>query len=161
MATIHRAENTDDPKKLENIFTAFGKLASSVCPLLVPTHPQTRKQLEKLSIISGINKHVLTIEAVSYLDMITLEKNAKVIFTDSGGVQKEAYFAHVPGLTLRNETEWTETLSGGWNRFTGAETKKIMEGFNSACENQQETFESYFGDGHSGEKILDILRSQT
>ncbi len=160
LATVHRAENTDDPKRLKHVFKAFGQIASSNCPFIIPIHPRTRQAIEKLRLEPELDKHVRLVEPVSYLDMIFLEVNAKVILTDSGGVQKEAYFAKVPCITLRNETEWTETLTGGWNRLVGAQTKTIIEGFSNATSTYQSASESYFGDGRSGEKILGILQSQ-
>jgi UDP-N-acetylglucosamine 2-epimerase len=99
LATVHRAENTDDPKKLKNIFKAFGQIASSNCPFIVPIHPRTRKELQKLDIRSEKNNNIRLLTPLSYLDMISLETNAKVILTDSGGVQKEAYFAKVQCTT--------------------------------------------------------------
>jgi UDP-N-acetylglucosamine 2-epimerase len=153
LATVHRVENTDDSSRLKNIYKAFGELASSDCPFIVPIHPRTRVALEKLKVNTELNMHVRLISPVSYLDMIFLEVNAKVILTDSGGVQKEAYFAKVPCLTLRNETEWTETLAGGWNRLMGAETEKIIEGFSNATSNLQSDFGSYFGDATQVKKF--------
>jgi UDP-N-acetylglucosamine 2-epimerase len=161
LATVHRAENTDDPKRLEHVFKAFGQIASSNCPFIIPIHPRTRQAIEKLRLEPELDKHVRLVEPVSYLDMIILEVNAKVILTDSGGVQKEAYFAKVPCITLRNETEWTETLTGGWNRLVGAEIHSILGGFNQINFSRPRPVTSHFGNGRSGQKILNILRTQT
>jgi UDP-N-acetylglucosamine 2-epimerase len=161
LATVHRAENTDDSSRLQNIYKTFGELASSDCPFIVPIHPRTRKALVKLKVYAEPNTHVRLISPVSYLDMICLEVNAKVILTDSGGVQKEAYFARVPCLTLRDETEWTETLSGGWNHLVGAGMDSIMEGFEKLNFNRRRPVSSYFGNGRSGQKIISILSPET
>ncbi|TBL70840.1 non-hydrolyzing UDP-N-acetylglucosamine 2-epimerase [Paenibacillus thalictri] len=114
LATIHRAENTDDPIRLKAIVEAFIKLET---PLLLPLHPRTLNRLQTMGLAAELaqSPHIRLIEPVSYLAMLQLERHAKGIITDSGGVQKEAYFAGVPCFTLRSETEWTETLSGGWN----------------------------------------------
>jgi UDP-GlcNAc3NAcA epimerase len=120
LATIHRAENTDDPARLANLFQALAKLASER-KVVLPLHPRTRKALES----AGLATDALTlIEPVGYLDMAQLERNAAVIATDSGGVQKEAFFYRVPCVTLRDETEWVELVELGWNRVcppTGVE----------------------------------------
>lgn len=114
LATIHRAENTDDPVRLKAITEALLRLEAT---LLLPLHPRTLSRLQTLGLDAVLTSspHICLIEPVSYLAMLQLERHAKGIITDSGGVQKEAYFAGVPCFTLRSETEWTETLSGGWN----------------------------------------------
>jgi UDP-GlcNAc3NAcA epimerase len=127
---------------------------------MVPLHPRTRKQLEKLNITSGDNRHVHTLKPVSYLDMVALEKNAKAILTDSGGVQKEAYFANVPCITLRDETEWVETTKDGSNRVVGTEINEIIRGYHEITEVDSRASSSHYGDGHSGEKIIELLNSE-
>ena len=120
LATIHRAENTDEPKKLKSIFYALDKIAQNGWHVIVPLHPRTQKKLNN-SETYQLNDLVL-IEPLSYLDMLLLEKQAKVILTDSGGVQKEAYWFEVPCVTLRNETEWVETVETSWNYLAGTDT---------------------------------------
>jgi len=116
LATIHRAENTDNLQRLDTIFRALTQLASEWV-VVVPLHPRTRRRLTDLNPSYLLNApQLLLIEPVGYLDMIQLERNAAVILTDSGGVQKEAFFYQVPCVTLRDETEWIETVELGWNR---------------------------------------------
>ena len=113
LATIHRAENTDDPRRLRAIFGALHRLAREV-PVVMPLHPRTRGALSRLGWRAG-HPGLRIVEPVGYLDMVMLEKHARLIATDSGGVQKEAYFFGVPCATLREETEWVELVTAGWN----------------------------------------------
>ena len=147
LGTVHRAENTDAPQRLQNIFSAFSELDA---PIIVPLHPRTRK------LLSGIqySDNVKILEPVSYLEMVLLLKNSKKVLTDSGGLQKEAYFLKKPCITLRDETEWIETLEGNWNFIVGADKEKILE--KVSVQNFAEQTNA-FGDGHAGEKIVDEL----
>jgi UDP-N-acetylglucosamine 2-epimerase len=120
LATVHRAENTDDPRRLTAIVQA---LAQSAEPVVFPVHPRTRAAL---GTSAGRLSAVRLIDPVGYLDMVRLESAARVIVTDSGGVQKEAYWLGVPCVTVRDETEWVETVEAGWNRLTGADTNAIV-----------------------------------
>jgi UDP-GlcNAc3NAcA epimerase len=113
VATIHRAENTDDPQRFSQVI-AWLEAAAADRVVILPTHPRTRKLLEAQGITL---KGVRLIEPLGYLDMAWLAHNAAAIFTDSGGLQKEAYFHRVPCVTLRDETEWVETIEAGWNRL--------------------------------------------
>jgi UDP-GlcNAc3NAcA epimerase len=113
LATIHRAENTNDAARLTSIFDALNKVSREI-PVVMPLHPRTRKFLQNLGISAS---NIKIIDPVGYLDMIMLEKNARLIATDSGGVQKEAYFYRVPCVTLRDETEWTELIEHQWNHL--------------------------------------------
>ncbi len=124
LATVHRAENTDQPENLNNILTAFIALANSGQTVVFPVHPRTRKHL--VAFTENSCSRLLMIDPVSYLDMLVLETNAKVVLTDSGGVQKEVYWLGVPCVTLRDETEWVETLVDGRNRLAGADAKRIQ-----------------------------------
>lgn len=112
LATIHRAENTDDPKRLKAIIQGFEWFGGII---VLPLHPRTRGRLDSLGF--GLPSNVIVIDPVGYLDMVMLEKNAALIATDSGGVQKEAFFYRVPCVTLRDETEWSELVTAGWNRL--------------------------------------------
>lgn len=125
LATVHRAENTDQPQRLEGIVKAFLALAKSGQTVVFPAHPRTKKQLEQLS-CDWTDRLILT-DPVSYLDMVLLESEARVILTDSGGIQKEAWWLRVPCITLRDETEWVETVECGWNRLVGSSTHRILE----------------------------------
>jgi UDP-GlcNAc3NAcA epimerase len=116
LVTIHRAENTDNPERLARIVEGI-RIAAQITPVLWPVHPRTRTALTGLPAAAGLPAAVRMIEPVGYLDMIELERNASVIVTDSGGVQKEAFFYQVPCVTLRDETEWTELVEAGWNRL--------------------------------------------
>lgn len=120
VSTIHRAENTDHPERLHAILRALGQVGE---PVLLPLHPRTRGRLEGMNVPPSV--HVL--QPVSYLSMLTLVQNARRVFTDSGGLQKEAIWLGTPCVTLRDETEWTETMAGGWNRITGANEQAILE----------------------------------
>ena len=123
LATVHRAENTDDAGRLRNILRAFDTLDE---PVVFPAHPRTRSAIEA----SGYPPapHVVVIEPVGYLDMVMLEQSARMILTDSGGIQKEAYWLGIPCVTLRDETEWVETVRAGWNILVGADCERILQG---------------------------------
>jgi len=121
LATVHRAENTDDLIRLRNIVEAFNTIQE---PIVFPVHPRTQKEINKLHY--SLDDHVLMLEPLGYLDMVRLEASARVILTDSGGIQKEAYWLGVPCVTLRDETEWVETVETSWNKLTGANSNKIV-----------------------------------
>ena len=157
LATIHRAENTDEPKKLKSIFCALDNIAKNGLHVIVPLHPRTHKKLNN-SETYQLNDLVL-IDPVSYLDMLLLEKQAKVILTDSGGVQKEAYWLEVPCVTLRNETEWVETVEIGWNYLAGTDKQSILKAFNTASNSVLGTPPKLFGDGNASNLILHHLIS--
>ena len=153
LATVHRAENTDDSYRLKAIFEALEKISSEGIRVVLPLHPRTRKLYDALR-FSGAK--IKIIEPVSYLDMLQLEQQARLILTDSGGVQKEAYWMKVPCITLRDETEWIETVKAGWNILAGADRDKIVE----SAKTDHKPSKQYpaYGDGKAGEKIVDILR---
>jgi len=152
LATVHRAENTDSPVKLRSIFRALEMIARSGLPVVVPLHPRTRQKLESTPIIS---KRVQLIAPVSCLDMLALERRARVVLTDSGGVQKEAYWAKVPCVTLRNETEWVETVQSGWNVLVGTDSDRIVRAVKDARPGSE--VQGAFGDGRAAEKIVHIV----
>jgi UDP-GlcNAc3NAcA epimerase len=116
LVTVHRAENTDDPRRLSVVVDALKRIAGSL-PVIWPLHPRTRNILQKSGHLPIDLPGLHLIEPVGYLDMVQLEKYASVIATDSGGVQKEAFFHGVPCVTLRDETEWVELVETGWNRL--------------------------------------------
>lgn len=155
LATVHRAENVDHPDRLLNILNAFGKVNF---PVLFPVHPRTKNKIADL----GINKtlpeveNLQFIDPVSFLDMVKLEKHAETILTDSGGGQKEAYFHGVPCVTLRDETEWVETVEAGWNTLAGANVEKIVAATRAAKPGVEI---DQYGDGHSSERIVEFLVS--
>lgn len=122
LATVHRAENTDNPLRLNNILSAFAALNETV---VFPTHPRTFKLLQGNGYRPPGN--IRLIDPVGYFDIIALEKSARLLLTDSGGMQKEAYWLNVPCITLRDETEWVETVGANWNILTGAHCNRIIE----------------------------------
>jgi len=126
LATVHRAENTDSAANLAGIFEAFGRIQARY-PVVVALHPRTRRLLAEHGI--AVAPGVRLVEPLGYFEMVELEVNARMILTDSGGVQKEAFFARTPCLTLREETEWVETTACGANRLCGASAGRILEGF--------------------------------
>jgi UDP-GlcNAc3NAcA epimerase len=122
MATVHRAENTDNNQRLTNILSAFEALNETV---VFPVHPRTRKFLQETGYQASEN--VKLIDPVGYFDIIALEKSARLLLTDSGGMQKEAYWLKIPCITMRDETEWIETVELGWNILTGADRNRIID----------------------------------
>jgi UDP-GlcNAc3NAcA epimerase len=157
LATVHRAENTDDPARLKAIFDSLHGVAREM-PVVLPLHPRTKKQLELLDsqLITHYSSHITFIDPVGYLDMVALETSAAVIATDSGGVQKEAYFHGVPCVTLRDETEWTELVEAGWNRLAPPGKADINEVILGAMESRGRDVLPY-GEGRAAELIVEGL----
>jgi UDP-GlcNAc3NAcA epimerase len=150
LATIHRARNTDEASSLRVILDALGNLD---LPIILPIHPRTKKAISNFGI--ELAKNIIPIEPVGYLDMLQLEKNAECILTDSGGVQKEAYWLGVRCITLRQETEWIETVNAGWNRLVGTDKDEIISAVTDWLPQSQR--QALYGDGHAAEKIRNIL----
>ena len=157
LATIHRQENTECPDRLRNIFSAFAELANAECPFIVPLHPRTRNVLMSNRRSAPKNAHVILTPPLAYLDMLALEIRARAILTDSGGVQREAYFANVPCLTLRNETEWPETTIDNRNILAGTEAEGIIRAFGKLAPTLPPALTPFFGDGKASEKIVEII----
>jgi UDP-N-acetylglucosamine 2-epimerase len=150
LVTIHRAANTDDPKRLKQIIAALNQVSESV---ILPVHPRTQKVLSKMNI--HLENNVRVINPVGYFDMLVLEENARLIATDSGGVQREAYYLGVPCLTLRDETEWIATIETGWNKLVGADQKMILDAwfdFSPPIEHPP-----IYGNGTAGQRIAETL----
>lgn len=150
LCTIHRAENTNDINRLRSIFEALSESGETI---VLPLHPRTLKYVKEYGINLGVNIRI--IEPVGYLDMVLLESKAKKIVTDSGGIQKEAFFLGVPCITMRDETEWVETVENGWNVIVGADKTKIKEAilnFHPIAERK-----TYFGEGNAAELMKEIL----
>ncbi len=157
LATIHRAENTDAPDRLAAILAALGE---SPLPVVCPIHPRTRQTVERLGLQAAAN--IRLIDPVGYLDMLILEQNAALIATDSGGVQKEAFFYRVPCVTLRTETEWTELVEAGVNRLAPpVSAREVSEAINVMLELPEDAFSGLepYGDGHAAERIVSCLDS--
>ncbi|MBC7879036.1 MAG: UDP-N-acetylglucosamine 2-epimerase (non-hydrolyzing) [Anaerolineales bacterium] len=152
LATIHRAANTDDAKRMLSIVKALGMLPTQV---VFPVHPRTRKMIQELNI--SISSNILMIEPVGYFDMLALQESTNCILTDSGGIQKEAYLIGVRCITLREETEWVETVSAGWNKLVGVDTNKIVDTYNSWHPHGDRA--PLYGDGHSAAQISKIISS--
>lgn len=156
LSTCHRAENTDDPDRLSAVLSALNEVSREMAVVL-PLHPRTRKMAKQHGISFGAAVRV--VEPVSYLDMVKLESCAAVVATDSGGVQKEAYFYRVPCVTLREETEWLETLNGGWNRLAPPMDGGIAQAIRDALSSERFDYTAPYGDGRAAEKIVSLLES--
>ena len=152
LVTLHRPSNVDVRETLEGIVQALLRTGQTV---VFPVHPRTRKSLEGFGLWAVVQAKMRVIEPADYLDFIALLTGAKKVVTDSGGVQKEAYFFGVPCITLRDDTEWVETLEGGWNSLVGTAPQSILNGI--AAPNPTRTKSAAFGDGHAAEKIARIL----
>ena len=153
LTTIHRPSNTDDVKNLSNILDALSVINEKV---IFPIHPRTAKFIDNYGLKKNIGKNIVMIKPVGYFDFIWLEKNAKKILTDSGGIQKEAYLLKVPCITLRETTEWTETIEDKWNVLTGADKEKILDAIKNFQPKQKQR--NLFGDGHASENIATIVK---
>lgn len=150
LTTIHRAENTDDINRLKNIIEALNESGVNI---VLPLHPRTRKYIESYGL--RIADNIKIIDPVGYLDMIKLEQHAIKIVTDSGGVQKEAFFNKKPCITMRDETEWVETVENGWNVIVGTNKNKILDAIMNFTPSSEQKY--IFGDGNAAEKIVNIL----
>lgn len=150
VATVHRAENTDSRERLTRIMRAFDQMEGEV---ILPAHPRLREALE--GIAWKPHSHVRIIDPVGYTEMIELQRHARAVLTDSGGVQKEAYWLGVPCITLRDETEWVETVDAGWNQLVGADTARIVIATESAV--RLPTRPSLYGDGTAVDAIVHHL----
>ncbi len=151
LATVHRAENADDPENLRRIFGAFGQLD---LPVVVPLHPRTAKRVAEDALRPARN--VWVIEPQGYLDMLVLQGCAACILTDSGGMQKEAYYLGVPCVTMRKETEWVETIAAGWNTLAGTDPARIVVAARSRITPDAPKPDLY-GNGRAAERIVEIL----
>jgi UDP-GlcNAc3NAcA epimerase len=152
LATVHRAENTDEPERLRNIADAFEEIAKST-PIVLPLHPRTRRKIEEFGISL---KGITVIPPVGYFDMLALLEGCRAVFTDSGGLQKEAYFFKKPCMTLRDETEWIELVEHGFNSLVGADLCRIVEAEKMMTFRNMSTAPLY-GLGKAGPGIVYIL----
>lgn len=152
LCTIHRAENTDDSVRLKSIVSALNNCSERV---VLPIHPRTRMAISKYGI--ELSDNIFCIDPVGYLDMVSLETSAKKIVTDSGGIQKEAFFLGVPCITLREETEWVETVENGWNILVGSSEDKITEAIKTFYPTQERR--DYFGSGDAVDRMVDFILS--
>ena len=150
LVTVHRAANTDNPERLRRIITALNQVSETV---ILPMHPRTLKAFTSLNVpLAG---HIRILGPVGYLDMLVLEENARLVATDSGGVQREAYYMKVPCLTLRDETEWTATLEAGWNKLVGADQELILDAWSNFSPPAEHP--AIYGAGNAAQRIAKIL----
>jgi UDP-GlcNAc3NAcA epimerase len=158
LATIHRAGNTDDHQTIRAIFQGLLEVVKAV-PVVLPLHPRTRKSLRDAGMLDAVEHGLRVVEPVGYLDMLVLEHHACLVATDSGGVQKEAFFQGVPCVTLRAETEWTELVAAGWNRLVPPSDGKVGAGILSALADRRpaERPNDLYGDGNAAGGIAKLL----
>lgn len=152
LCTVHRAENTDSPQRLRGIFQG---LADSRLPVILPLHPRTRSQIDELGLTIASNIHV--VDPVGYLEIVWLQMNCRSVATDSGGMQKEAYFHRKPCVTLRDETEWVELVDGGYNVLCGADSEAIEKAVREAT--QPGEYRILYGDGSASNQVVERLVS--
>ncbi len=157
LTTIHRAENTDNPQRIESIFKALNKIAEKI-KVVMPIHPRTAQFIKRLQLQKLLEK-IQIIDPLPYIPMTKLQMNASIILTDSGGIQKEAFFHKVPCITLRDETEWVETVELGWNKIVGADSDKIINAFETVQKGRLDSGEPY-GNGNAAKNILGILKEK-
>lgn len=156
LATCHRAENTDDPNKLKEILTALSQVSLKMT-VVFPLHPRTRKLIQSYGYQDLLANLVVT-DPLPFLDMVALEQDAAVIITDSGGVQKEAFFYAVPCITMRQETEWVETVELGWNKLTGACAEQVVSAVQHYLMHPPSpNYSMPYGDGMASKIILNHL----
>lgn len=158
LATIHRAENTDDPERLSAIFAAFDKISEETT-IVLPLHPRTKQKLESINYQPKTkNQNLIFIEPVGYLEMIWLLKNCALVVTDSGGVQKEAFFFGKACVTIRDQTEWVELVDIDVNELVGAESVKIVDTVSRNLGREVEDPEQLYGGGKAAERIIQYLQ---
>ena len=163
LLTIHRPENVDNPQNLRNVTNAIMQLKNLM--VVFPIHPRTQKQLQKLKVYRKLQEksYIKLVKPLGYHEILQLIQNAKVVLTDSGGIQKEAFWLHTPCITLRENTEWVETVQLGTNYLTGANSKKILKAVSIIVEREErlkEIFEKSanpFGNGKASQKIVDAM----
>ena len=152
LCTVHRPQNTDDADNLRGIVEALAECGETV---VFPVHPRTKKALDAKGLAEGLPERLVLTEPLDYLDFQCLLMAARKVLTDSGGVQKEAYFFGVPCITLRDETEWMETVEDGWNVLVGADKEEILQAIEGFA--PRGTKQKSFGEGHAAERIVEIL----
>ena len=158
LVTIHRAENTQGYSRLKELVQALLHIQE---PVVFPLHPRTRKELDRFGLSSDIQgikgTNLRIIEPLGYLDMVRLASSARMVLTDSGGLQKEAYWLGVPCVTLRDETEWVETIQAGWNVLVGTNIEKIMQAVRGFTPPSARP--SLYGEGHTAKRCLEIMQA--
>jgi UDP-GlcNAc3NAcA epimerase len=160
LVTVHRAENTDVSQRLRSLVDGLIAVAAHV-PVVLPLHPRTRAALERERLLDRCREHLRLLEPVGYLEMVALERQALLIATDSGGVQKEAFFSQVPCVTLRDETEWVELVERGWNRLLPPDraetvTRGLLAALNAPVTLPMAT--DLYGGGNAVPRLVALLR---
>jgi UDP-GlcNAc3NAcA epimerase len=159
VATVHRAENTDNRDRLQAILRALERVSIDLFPVVFPIHPRTRKAMERYRLsVSSPELHLT--DPIAHSEMLRLLRDAQLVLTDSGGLQKEAFLLSVPCVTLRNETEWVELVDSGWNRLVDADEERICDAaatLRTECNAQDRPV--LYGDGHAAERIADVCLS--
>jgi len=153
LVTLHRAENTNDPQVLAQIVMALNEINEKKLPVLIPLHPRTRDKLQQFDI--ELTCHI--VDPVGYLEMLFLLKHARVVMTDSGGLQKEAFFFSKPCVTMRPETEWIELVEHGYNRLAGNNRAAILEAFDVMSNQTVDATTNLYGGGTASEVVVDSL----
>lgn len=157
LCTLHRAENTSSAKRLEGIMRALAQIAEQR-DVVLPLHPRTRQELAAAGIdIAGVPSGLRIVEPVGYFDMLRLLESAKLVVTDSGGLQKEAFFFQRPCITLRDETEWSELVDGGYNLLSSADTERILDAYYLMCKAELDFNVQLYGDGNAADLIVERL----
>lgn len=158
LATVHRAENTDSGQRLQHILQSLNELSREI-EVVIPLHPRTRKMIRQFG-IESLLQGIRTTEPLGFLDMLMLIKNARIVTTDSGGIQKEAYFQRVGCVTLREQTEWTETVNAGWNALAAMDTSAtITQSIRNALHGDGKRSDiSDYGDGCAAQRIVRAIR---
>ncbi len=154
LATVHRPRNADDPDRLSAIVDALAAVDGGV---VLPVHPRTERALERFGLWEWAAESLTLVDPVGYLEFVALLSGARAVATDSGGVQKEAFFLKRPCVTFRDETEWTETVDAGWNALVGADERAIVDALTDASPPAEQP--SPYGDGHAAERIVSQIES--
>lgn len=153
LATLHRAENTDDPARLKNALNALNRLALTT-PVIFPLHPRTKNKISEYD-LQATTTNLTLCEPLGYNEMVLLLSHCSKVITDSGGLQKEAYFAKVPCITLRDQTEWVETLEAGWNKLVNLNMPLTEQQLELPVQNDWQVL---YGNGLTGKRVLEYLR---
>ena len=156
LCTIHRAENVDHSEVLTWIVNALNDLSKNI-PIILPLHPRTKSKLAEFSLYDSLSPRIRLIPPIGFLDVLALQSNSSLIVTDSGGMQKEAFFQNKPCVTVRSETEWVELLEGGHNRLANPMYDSILEKSEGALNASLDWSVELYGDGHSSETIAKAL----
>lgn len=154
LATLHRAENTDSPERIQDLVAAFNTIAQGL-PIVLPLHPRTRSRLAETDL--KLDKNIIIMPPVGYLEMISLLKKCELVITDSGGLQKEAYFFSKYCVTVREETEWVELVNNGYNIVVGTDKNRILHAVTELRNKPFPVIQELYGNGRTAEKIADIL----